>query len=125
MAATLVRASGGIGPPTPARSSYFSSHCSLLSPLAAISNASSHAYAFAFFCFCLLACYALEVVWPCLHHRPLIRMHVPAVHASITGKLKRHERTKQKFCVDDSCIWQWHTRWLMKPLGRKALSLPC
>ncbi|XBI39963.1 hypothetical protein VPH35_124634 [Triticum aestivum] len=47
MAATLVRASGGIGPPTPARSSYFSSHCSLLSPLAAISNASSHAYAFA------------------------------------------------------------------------------
>ncbi|XP_044341094.1 uncharacterized protein [Triticum aestivum] len=61
----------------------------------------------------------------CLHHRPLIRMHVSAVHASITGKLKRHERTKQKFCVDDSCIWQWHTRWLMKPLGRKALSLPC
>ncbi|XP_048540958.1 uncharacterized protein LOC125520164 [Triticum urartu] len=47
MAAALVRASGGIGPPTPARSSYFSSRCSSLSPLTAISNASSHAYAFA------------------------------------------------------------------------------
>ncbi|EMS50448.1 hypothetical protein TRIUR3_25175 [Triticum urartu] len=47
MAAALVRASGGIGPPTPDRSSYFSSRCSSLSPLTAISNASSHAYAFA------------------------------------------------------------------------------
>ncbi|KAM3403147.1 hypothetical protein ACQJBY_006732 [Aegilops geniculata] len=47
MAAALVRASGGIRPPTPARSSYCSSRRSSLSPLAATSSASSHAYAFA------------------------------------------------------------------------------